>query len=51
MNQLAESLRKEINDAVKAEREKDEALRKRDFIPTLMGLGLSIAGYLCQLFG
>jgi hypothetical protein len=50
-NELAENLRTEINDAVTAEREKDAALRVWDFTPTLIGLVVSITGYICQLIG
>jgi len=51
VDDLAATLRNEINDAVTAERKIDEALRNRDFIPTLIGLGFSVIGYLCQIFG
>jgi hypothetical protein len=58
LNQLAHQesrLRNEINEAIADALDKFEklsdAVRLRDIYPVLVGIAVSIAGYLCQLFG
>lgn len=49
LNDLAATLRTEIDEAITAEQQRSQALRLRDLYPALFGVVISISGYACQL--